>query len=164
MTPYKMLLILALQNSCVAFFNRPVAKHTYVPPLSSHFSVISTTITDKAILKKSLLDLNNQYTIYNGPTTIVGYNKQEIEVDLAIKQDNYHDIGFKLNNNAYEMVTDLQFWQQNVPPEVFMERLMKRYTLNCIYLTCRDEGYVTESVQEHMDTGVTEIVVSRYDM
>ena len=81
MKPYKMLLILALQNSCDAFFNRPVAKHTYVPPLSSHFSVISTTITDKAILKKSLLDLNNQYTIYNGPTTIVGYNKQEIEVD-----------------------------------------------------------------------------------
>ena len=159
-----MLLVVALQNSCHGFFNPPGAKRTYVPPLSSHFSVISTQITDKAILKKSLLDLNDQYTIYNGPTTIIGYNKEKIQVDLAIKQDNYHDIGFRLNKNTYEMVTDLEFWQQTVPPEVFMERLMKRYTLNCIYLTCRDEGYVTESVQEHMDTGVTEIVVSRYDM
>ena len=107
--------------------------------------------------------MNNQYTIYNGPTTIIGYNKEKIQVDWAIKQDNYHDIGFKLNNNAYEMVTDLQFWQQNVPPDVFIERLVKRYTLNTIYLTCREEGFVTETLNEYLDTGVTEIVVSRYD-
>ena len=62
------------------------------------------------------------------------------------------------------MVTDLQFWQQNVPPEVFMERLIKAYTLNAITLSCREEGYVTDTVKEDMDTGVTEIVVSRYDM
>lgn len=160
---FKMLLVVALQNSCHAFFHPSAQKRTYVPPLSSHFSVISTQITDKAILKKSLLDINDQYSIYNGPTTIIGYNKEQIEVDLAIKQDNFHDIGFKLNNNAYEMVTDLQFWQQNVPPDVFIERLVKRYTLNTIYLTCREEGFVTEKVHEYLDTGVTEIVVSRYD-
>ena len=61
------------------------------------------------------------------------------------------------------MVTDLQFWQQNVPPDVFIERLVKRYTLNTIYLTCREEGFVTETLNEYLDTGVTEIVVSRYD-
>ena len=164
MKVYKMLLIVALQNSCHAFFNPPIGKRKYVAPLPSHFSVISTKITDKAILKKSLLDINKQYTIYNGPTTIIGYNKEEIEVDLAIKQDNYHDIGFKLNNNLYEMVTDLQFWQQTIPPDVFIERLIKAYTLNSIMLTCREEGFVTETVKEYGDIGVTEIVVSRYDM
>ena len=163
MKVYKMLLVVALQNSCHGFFNPPVAKRTYVRPLSSHFSVISTQITDKAILKKSLFDINNQYIINNGPTTIIGHNKERIQVDLVIKQDNYHDIGFKLNKNAYEMVTDLEFWQQTVPPEVFIERLMKRYTLNAITLSCREEGYVTDTVKEYMDTGLTEIVVSRYD-
>ena len=163
MKVYKMLLVVALQNSCHGFFNPPGAKRTYVPPLSSHFSVISTQITDKAILKKSLLDLNDQYTIYNGPTTIIGYNKEKIQVDLAIKQDNYHDIGFRLNKNTYEMVTDLEFWQQTVPPEVFIERLLKRYSLNSIYISCRDEGFVTESIQDNLNTGTTEIVVSRYD-
>ena len=79
-----MLLVVALQNSCHAFFHPPAPKRTYVPPLSSHFSVISTQITDKAILKKSLLDMNNQYTIYNGPTTIIGYNKQQIQVEAQI--------------------------------------------------------------------------------
>lgn len=163
MKVYKMLLVVALQNSCHAFFNPPTAKRTYVAPLSSHFSVISTQITDKAILKKSLLDINKQYTIYNGPTTIIGYNKEEIQVDLAIKQDNYHDIGFRLNKNAYEMVTDLEFWQQPVPPEVFIERLLKRYSLNSIYISCREEGFATESIKDNLDTGTTEIVVSRYD-
>ena len=83
MKVYKMLLVVALQNSCHAFFNPPLVKRTYVSPLSSHFSVISTTITDKAILQKSLLDLNNQYTIFNGPTTIVGYNKEKIQVAVS---------------------------------------------------------------------------------
>ena len=160
---YNILLVVALQHTCHSFFNPPLTNRKYVSPLPSHFSVISTKITDKAILKKSLLDLNAKYTIYNGPTTIVGYNKENIEVDLVLKQDNFHDIGFKLNNNAYEMVTDLQFWQQNVPPDVFIERLVKAYTLNSILLSCREEGFTTESVKEHEDIGVTEIVVSKYN-
>ena len=159
-----MLLVVALQHTCHSFFNPPLIKRKYVASLPSHFSVISTKITDKAILKKSLLDLNTKYTIYNGPTTIVGYNKENIEVDLVLKQDNFHDIGFKLNNNAYEMITDFQFWQQKIPPDVFIERLIKAYTLNSIMLTCREEGFVTETVKEYGDIGVTEIVVSRYDM
>ena len=61
------------------------------------------------------------------------------------------------------MVTDLEFWQQPVPPEVFIERLLKRYSLNSIYISCRDEGFVTESIQDNLNTGTTEIVVSRYD-
>jgi hypothetical protein len=75
MKVYKMLLVVALQNSYRAFFNPPAAKRTYVSPLSSHFSVISTQITDDALLKKSLLDINENYTIYNEPMTIVGYKK-----------------------------------------------------------------------------------------
>ena len=146
------------------FYVQPKVHFPMVTPLRSHFSVISTKIMDKDILKKSLLDLNKDYTIYDGPLTIVGYNKEEVEVELAIKQNNYHDRGFMLKDNCYTMVTDLHFWQQSVPPDVFMERLLKRYTLNTIYVTCREEGYVTECVTEDLDMGATEIVVSRYDM
>ena len=80
-----------------------------------------------------------------------------------LKQDNFHDIGFKLNNNVYEMVTDLDFWQQNVPPDVFIERLVKAYTLNSILLSCREEGFTTDFMQENKETGIIEIVVSKYD-
>ena len=60
------------------------------------------------------------------------------------------------------MVTDLQFWNQSVPPDLFMERLIKQYTINTIFETCQEEGFYTEHITTDMDTGFTEIVVSRY--
>ena len=77
MKVFKMLLVVALQNSCHAFFHPPAQKRTYVPPLSSHFSVISTQITDKAILKKSLLDIiiNIQYTMVLPQLLVTTKNK-----------------------------------------------------------------------------------------
>ena len=141
--------------------NNIIKKNSFVK-LQSHFSVISSKITDKSILKKTLLDINKNYDIYDGPLIINSYNNNKIEVDLVIKQDNYYDIGFVLEDNVYNMVTDLQFWNQSVPPNVFMERLIKQYTVNSIIDTCQEEGFYTEHITTDMETGFTEIVVSRY--
>ena len=81
---------------------------------------------------------------------------------MAIKQDNFYDIGFVLEDNVYNMVTDLQFWDQTVSPNVFMERLIKQYTINSILESCQEEGFYTEHITTDMETGFTEIVVSRY--
>lgn len=141
--------------------NNIIKKNSFVK-LKSHFSVISSKITDKSILKKTLLDINKNYDIYDGPLIINSYNNNKIEVDLVIKQDNYYDIGFVLEDNVYNMVTDLQFWNQSVPPNVFMERLIKQYTVNSIIYTCQEEGFYTEHITTDMETGFTEIIVSRY--
>ena len=106
--------------------------------------------------------VNKDYDIYDGPLIINSYNNNKIEVDLVIKQDNFYDIGFVLEDNVYNMVTDLQFWDQTVPPNVFMERLIKQYTINSIIDTCTEEGFYTEHITTDMETGFTEIVVSRY--
>jgi hypothetical protein len=141
--------------------NNIVKKNSFVK-LKSHFSVISSKITDKNILKKTLLEINKDFDIYDGPLIINSYNNNKIKVDLAIKQDNFYDIGFVLEDNVYNMVTDLQFWDQTVPPNVFMERLIKQYTINSIIDTCTEEGFYTEHITTDMETGFTEIVVSRY--
>lgn len=141
--------------------NNIIKKNSFVK-LKSHFSVISSKITDKSILKKTLLDINKNYDIYDGPLIINSYNNNKIEVDLVIKQDNYYDIGFVLEDNVYNMVTDLQFWNQSVPPNVFMERLIKQYTVNSIIDTCQEEGFYTEHITTDMETGFTEIIVSKY--
>lgn len=141
--------------------NNIIKKNSFVK-LKSHFSVISSKITDKSILKKTLLDINKNYDIYDGPLIINSYNNNKIEVDLVIKQDNYYDIGFVLEDNVYNMVTDLQFWDQTVPPNVFMERLIKQYTINSILESCQEEGFYTEHITTDMETGFTEIVISRY--
>ena len=142
--------------------NNNSIKKNYFVKLNSHFSVISSKITDKNILKKTLLEINKDFDIYEGPLIINSYNNNKIEVDFAIKQDNFYDIGFVLEDNVYNIVTDLQFWDQAVPPNVFMENLIKKYTINTIFETCQEEGFYTEHITTDMETGFTEIVVSRY--
>ena len=111
--------------------NNIIKKNSFVK-LKSHFSVISSKITNKNILKKTLLEINKDFDIYDGPLIINSYNNNKIKVDLAIKQDNFYDIGFVLEENVYNRVSELQLWDQSVPPNVCMERLIKQYTINSI--------------------------------
>lgn len=171
----KIYIILLITSVCQAFHcfslikRRPLIKNQYkiknnsFVKLQSHFSVVSSKITDLTILKKTLLDINKDFDIYDGPLVITAYNDKNMNVDLVIKQDNYYDIGFVFEDNVYNMVTDLQFWNQNVPPDVFMERLIKQYTINSIRQSCNELGFYTEHINTNMDTGFTEIVVARYN-
>lgn len=159
---FRFLLLLSLLNISYAFYNLPIKKRAPTK-LNSHFSVIGTKIKDKDILIKSLYDLNNDFEIYDEPTLVLGYN-EEVLVDLAIKQKNNKYLGFKLKNDVYTLVTDLQFWEQTVPVEVFMERLNKKYAIRTIYETCLEEGYITDFVKDNLETGVTEIQLSRYEL
>ena len=52
----------------------------------SHFTKIKTKIYDLEILKKSLTDLNLEFTAEN--LEINGYNNQKASADLIIKQSN----------------------------------------------------------------------------
>ena len=55
----------------------------------SHFTKIKTKIYDLEILKKSLSDLNLEFTAEN--LEINGYNNQKASADLIIKQNNNYD-------------------------------------------------------------------------
>ena len=143
--------------------NNIVKKNSFVK-LKSHFSVISSKITDKNILKKTLLEINKDFDIYDGPLIINSYNNNKIKVDLAIKQDNFYDIGFVLEDNVYNMVTDLQFWNQSIPPDLFMERVIKQYTINSILESCEELGFYTEHINTNLNTGFTKIIVSKYNI
>ena len=149
-------------NICYSFYNYPVKKMISTK-LNSHFSIIETKIKKKDILIKSLLDINKDFELYDEPTIIIGYN-EEVVVDVAIKQKNNKYLGFKLNNDVYTIVTDLQFWQQSVPVDVFIDKLTKRYAIHSIYESCLEEGFNIESVKTNVESGLTEIEISRYDL
>ena len=147
----KIYIILLLTSICHAFHSLSLLRHrqlikrhytiknTSFVKLNSHFNVVSSKITDKSILKKTLLDINKDFNIFDGPLMINYYNNNKIEVELYIKQDNNHDIGFVLEDNVYNMVTNLQFWNQSNTPKVFMENLIKQYTINTIVDTCIED-------------------------
>ena len=96
----------------------------------SHFTKIKTKLYDRATIEKSLSDLNIEWE--GGDVTVRGYKNQEQSADIVIRQNNNHDIGFKWNNNEYELVADLMFWNQSYSVDKFLNQVHQRYAFNLI--------------------------------
>ena len=160
---YKIFITLfLLPNSHAFYFNKPIYFNRN-QLLKSHFSSVSTQLKDKDLLIQSLYDINENFNILDEPTMVRGYNNVEVLADVVIRQETGIDIGFTLNGDVYEMVTDLQFWNQSVPVEVFLERLAMKYSYNSIISSCKEEGYVTNYIKNNQEDGTIEIEISRYD-
>ena len=96
----------------------------------SHFTKIKKKLYDRVTIEKSLSDLNIHWE--SGAEKIRGYKDQEHLADIVIRQSNNHDIGFKWNNNEYELVTDLMFWDQTYSVDKFLNQVHQRYAFNLI--------------------------------
>jgi|TARA_B110000967_G_scaffold150448_1_gene154284 hypothetical protein len=114
----------------------------------SHFSKIQTSLKDLDLLKKSLNDLS----IHWEPelNRIRGYRDQTTFANIVIKQRNNYDIGFSWNGFEYQLVADIQFWQQPWSIELFLDRVSQRYAYNSIVESTSNQGFqtVNETVQE----------------
>lgn len=114
----------------------------------SHFSKIQTSLKDLDLLKKSLNDLS----IYWEPelNQVRGYKDQTTFANIVIKQDNNYDIGFSWNGFEYQLVADIQFWQQPWSIELFLDRVSQRYAYNSILESTSNQVFhtVNETVQE----------------
>ena len=86
----------------------------------SHFSKIKTTLKDLTLLKKALTDLSVNWD--TEVKQIRGYKDQTDFANLVIKQNNNYDIGFTWNGFEYQLVADLQFWQQPWSVESFLDK------------------------------------------
>ena len=127
----------------------------------SHFSTIKTELRDRQSLLEALEDLGNGPR--EGSLMVRGYRGQTVEAHLAVAQANGADIGFRLNpeTGSYELVTDLDLWNQPVPVERFLAQLNQRYALRSILAATAEEGFqVSEQVQQQ--DGSIELVVSRW--
>ena len=96
----------------------------------SHFTKIKTKLYDRVIIEKSLSELNIEWE--SGAEKIRGYNNQEYSADIVIRQKNNYDIGFRWNNNEYELVADLMFWDQSYSIDKFLNQVHQRYAFNLI--------------------------------
>tara|TARA_B100000900_G_C20112531_1_gene526502 strand:- start:15 stop:503 length:489 start_codon:yes stop_codon:yes gene_type:complete len=144
-------------------FNNFVKKKTNRIILNSHFSKINTEFKERDILIRSLLEINDHLIYSEIPSLVKGYNGEKVLADIVIKQENGIDIGFALKGDNYEMVTDLQFWDQKLPVEVFLEKISQRYAVNSVIDTCKKEGFMTNSIKNDLKTGCIEIEVSKYN-
>jgi hypothetical protein len=127
----------------------------------SHFSTIKTELRDRQALLAALSDLGHTPT--EGALQVRGYRGQTLQAQLAVLQPNGADIGFRLNpaTGSYELVTDLDLWNQPVPVERFVAQLTQRYALRAILAASSAEGFEVREQTVQQD-GSIELVVSRW--
>ena len=135
--------------------------------LQSHFSTVQTQLKDKTLLEKSLTKMGLPVTVANSAeelVTVQGYKGETLEAELAISQANGMDIGFRWNGQSYELVADLQFWEQNVPMEAFLDKIHQRYSIETILDAASADGFTPEEVVQNKVDGTVTIELSRYNM
>ena len=128
----------------------------------SHFSTVKTQLRKREPLLKALLDLG--YNPQEGNTLVRGYRGQSVKAEVAVMMSKGGDIGFRWNpsSQAYELVTDLDLWKQQVPVERFLAQLTQRYALNTVLAATKEEGFEVAQEKKNLD-GSIELVVTRWD-
>jgi hypothetical protein len=125
----------------------------------SHFSQIKTQIKDLTSLQSALSDLGVDWKA--GPQQVRGYRGQTRQAEVAIEQANGYDIGFSWNGNEYELVADLQYWQQPLSVEGFLNQVMQRYAYHTVVKETARQGFQLAEQQQNQD-GSIRLVLQRW--
>ena len=80
---------------------------------------------------------------------------------MVIEQDNDYDIGFSWNGKEYELVADLQYWQQPLSVENFLKRVTQGYAYNTVKQETAKQGFEISEEQKNED-GSIRLVVQRW--
>ena len=127
----------------------------------SHFSTIRTKLRNKPQLQEALEIL--QYDVKEDQELKVsgshGIGHETVEAELAIGTD----IGFRMNpmTGEYELVADLETWNQPIPVERFIDKVNQQYARMTLYNTVKEMGFQVEEEWE-MDDNSIELTVTRW--
>ena len=125
----------------------------------SHFSHIKTRLRNLEILQVALTDIDIEWQ--PGPAKVRGYQGQTCSVDLVIEQPNQHDIGFAWNGQEYALVSDLQFWQQPLSVDGFLQLITQRYAYQTVLHETTQQGFEVAEQQQRED-GSIRLLVQRW--
>jgi hypothetical protein len=125
----------------------------------SHFSQIKTQIRDLSSLQAALTDLGIAWK--PGPQPVRGYQGQTHNAEVVIEQDNGYDIGFSQNQNHYELIADLQYWNQPLSVEGFLKQVTQRYAYQTVLKETTRQGFELTEQQQQQD-GSIRLVLQRW--
>ena len=127
----------------------------------SHFSTIKTKLRNKPQLQEALEIL--QYDVKEDQELKVtgnhGIGHETVEAELSIGTD----VGFRMNpmTGVYELVADLETWNQPIPVERFVDKVTQQYARMTIHDQVKKMGFQVEEEWEMVD-GSIELVVNRW--
>ena len=124
----------------------------------SQFSTIRTKIKNKPELLEALELLQYDVTEDVKLENPLDHEHKQWQVDVAVG----NDIGFRLNKQGeYELVADIQTWNQPIPPARFIEKVTQQYARMTLHNTVKDLGFEVEEEWE-MDDNSIELTVTRW--
>ena len=127
----------------------------------SHFSTIKTKLKNKPQLVEALELL--QYDVKEDQQLKVtgshGIGHETVEAEVAIGTD----IGFRMHpvTGEYELVADLETWNQPIPVERFMDKVNQQYARMTVHNVVKDMGFQVDEEWE-MDDNSIELTVTRW--
>jgi hypothetical protein len=129
------------------------------PKLKLSYSNIKTKIRNLTALKTSLTNLGIDWK--EGPRAVRGYQGQTVTAEVVVEQANNYDIGFSWNGQEYELVADLQYWQQPLTVDGFLKQVTKGYALETILQESAKQGFQVAEQTNNQD-GSIRLVVQRW--
>ena len=124
----------------------------------SHFSTIKTKLRNKPQLVEALELL--QYDVKEDQELVnpIDHQHEKVKVDVSIG----NDIGFRLNSDGeFELVADIQTWNQPIPPKRFIEKVNQQYARMTVHNTVKEMGFQVEEEWE-MEDNTIELTVTRW--
>ena len=127
----------------------------------SHFSTIKTKLKNKPQLVEALEIL--QYDVKEDQELKVtgahGIGHETVEAEIAIGTD----IGFRMHpvTGEYELVADLETWNQPIPVERFIDKVNQQYARMTVHNTVKEMGFQVEEEWEMEDNSI-ELTVTRW--
>ncbi len=125
----------------------------------SHFSQIKTQLRNLPCLQAALTDLGIDWK--SESQAIRGYRGQTRNAELAIEQPNGYDIGFSWNGSEYELVADLQYWQQDWSVDGFLSRVTQRYAYHTVLNETAQKGFQLTEQRQNGDGSIS-LVLQRW--
>lgn len=108
---------------------------------------------------QALLVMNYQVDTNQFIENPLGHQHEKVLCDVTIG----NDIGFRWNSQteSYELVADLQTWDQSVPPKRLLDKISQQYAVELLTAAAKKEGYQIEN-QDVNTRGAVELTVTRW--
>jgi hypothetical protein len=124
----------------------------------SHFTHMKTSFQNLFYLEKAL----NRLNIVHKQQQKVINNLKLSKINLVISQSNGYDIEFYWNDQEYELVFDLSFWEQPYPIENFIDKVAQQYAGEVVIGESQKMGFQPVKYQQNSD-GSNTLVLERWN-
>jgi len=121
----------------------------------SHFTHIKTRFQNLFYLKKAFNRLNILHEEKTNSTI------ESSNINLVIPQSNGYDIEFAWNDQEYELIVDMSYWEQPYPIESFIDKVAQQYAGEVIIGESQKTGFQTVDYKQNMD-GSDTLILERW--